>query len=279
MRRSLWVGLTLIIILAVGAYFVGRHLSKPEPKKITSQPQSKGGGITLHDAVVVVGQNKMPTWKVPDSGNKTKAANVSQRCREDSQYKTHRRDLGILINRRDRGAGQYKKLAKAIDNFRNLKGIFVPLGINQEAAKSQDWVFSQCLTLCRKNVRQVMVKDARGGRLQILTKKGRHIAGGDNVQTALVDELNNKGLPFRSWKVPMVDGRFFVKGVYLYYALDIPMLWLRMSPKGSWNVVKMESGAKELKEVKKPLEVNGCSLEENCFKAGNRRFKSTKVCS
>jgi len=205
----------------------------------------------------------------------------ASRCKEPDLYKTLREELGAIVNTRylrDRP----KMFVNAIEEFRNHKGLPLPVGINLDKFKSFDLVYS-CKQACPGSVHLVFVSQVKKQQfIEAYTASGKFKQlpiDDSGIELATIDELDSKGVPFQTWRTPMIDGPWYVRGKELFYQTDMEGLWLKIAVKGEWSVVSNPAAIEKLQGAQ-PLTVIGCGRDEHCLTAlnGKRRFKASKVC-
>jgi hypothetical protein len=209
-------------------------------------------------------------------------------CKEQPEYRSMRTLLGTVVNKTLERRQNIKAFAKKIDNFREKSGLPIPLGLSAKNLARMGIVFDNCKTICHGNVNQVFVSRLiRGAEIEVLLKNGDlktfrlHDSG---LEIATIDQLNNRGVPFRSWRAPMSDGPWFIRDATLYYKLDVEGLSLGItSGKSSWKVVVTPKNLDELKPVE-PEKILGCNTHDQCLQTdaksghGPRYFKAPHVC-
>lgn len=263
-KRLFWFAGILVIGLGLSAYYSKKlkETLDPTPVVVVTAPATKPAVVA--SAQPVAKDNKL--------------------CEEQVEYKSWRRELGVQVN--DHVTRQYKRNAFAmkIDKFRALHGIPLPLWVDAQEASKEKIVFNNCRPSCRGKVHSVFVSRVIDNKsVEVLNQKGKliqiplHKAG---VEVLTIDELNKKGVPFRSWQVPVDSGPWYLKANNIYVGLDMEGVWLEVSEKGSWKVVLIDKAALKLNAVE-PLNVAGCHRDENCLSDFNKKrfFKVPQACS
>lgn len=249
----------------------------------TTPTAAGGGAVTTAVTGVVDGANSTVT-----------PAENSGPCIDQSEYREMHSQLGRLVNQEDLREHHVHEFLKAINEFRSKYGLPLPLGISSNKFESDQVVFNKCKSSCKGKVNQVFVSQLVDGRyLEVLTKDGGlkklpiHDSG---LEVATIDELNGKGVPFRSWNVPITDTDWYVLGNNIYYALDIEGLWLKVDLKSHWDVVTKPEGLKRLVSVEPQFKIEGCTEDDQCLqteetkegaggRTGARHFKAPKACA
>jgi hypothetical protein len=209
-------------------------------------------------------------------------------CVDQPEYLELRKLLGIEVNKTLEKRQKPEEFAKLIDDFRLKNGIPLPLGIASPGSNHLDIVFDNCKTTCHGKVFQVFVSNLLSqDQIELrsldgtLKRQSLHASG---LQTITIDQLDKKGVPFRSWIAPMSDGPWFILKTKLFLKLDISGLALEITAGESrWRVVSMPREMGELKEVP-PLKIPGCNLDEQCLQTGGLSkkvsfFKAPRVCA
>ncbi len=202
-------------------------------------------------------------------------------CVIQGEFKKMKAELGKIVNS---DVDQHHKPAfpGLIDKFRLTNGIPLPIAVGGDKLNQENVVHNNCRSTCNGSVREVFVSQVIGGRsIQVLQKDGTlkklplHESG---LELASVDELNKKGVPFRSWLAPVSANDWYIKGSDLYYSLDISGLWLKIDPASHWEVIDTPADLNKLKAVEELLKIPGCNNDENCFESGGRHFKAPRIC-
>ena len=151
-------------------------------------------------------------------------------------------------------------------------------------------VYNNCHPSCKGNVDQVFITRLINGRnIEVLTRTGDlkvfpiHESG---IEGVTVDELNAKGVPFRSWVMPVAGSGWYLAENYLYTPLDIEGVSLRADAGGHWDFVPTPKNSVKLEEIEPAVKFAGCSPEDHCFvsaasdlnPASIRHFKAPRVC-
>lgn len=270
-RRYFWLLLVLIIGFSISGYFAYRNLySTPE--------------VFVEEVVVAPNEEKSLRWEsntpppVPD-GFKPPA-----NCETMPQYTEFRGRLGAIVNTRSEFRRDNEKFAMAIDDFRKTFGFPLPIAVKSSKLDELGVVYANCQQTCKGTVNQVFASRVIGNRyLEVLGVDGKlkkvNLVKAD-LEVAILDEVNFKGIPFRSWPVPFLDGPFQIKDNIIYYGLDVGGLALEIKTSGEWRVVAKPTDATPLEFIN-PMDVPGCLSVENCFITKGdkpRKFKSPKAC-
>lgn len=271
--RVFWIFFVLTLVLGASAFLAY--------EKIKTRPLL----LTPDDSAVVVVPNDDDDKLDPVPSASSNFVPLDRKhCQEQTQYQEYKKKLGILVNTRSDFRRNDDKFAAAIDKFRRENGFPLPLGVKSRKLEAAKVVYNNCRRICHGAVNLVFVSRVlRDESVEVLSQSGKLTKVGlvrSDLEMAHFNELNNKGVPFRSWQAPMGDGPWFIKGQDLYTRLDIRGLALKMSTQGQWTIVAEPKDAIELKKVAEPLNVSGCTLEEDCFIAEgvNRKFKAPKTC-
>jgi hypothetical protein len=289
MRLKPLTGMVVLAFIALGllisAYFAEKRLNSRsgsteviviDPKTTPVLPAGPNG-IAPQDAQPgqpqVLGSPSAPDLKLDPS---------QPACKPAPEYTALRREIGVLVNSYER-RNEPKKFIKLLEEFRLGHGLPVPVGLSLDQPAASEVIFDRCQRLCRETVFMAFVSRVEGGPSALVStnsglKSMRLEDSGLRLLT--LDELNKKGVPFRSWVLPFSDGPFMVAGLFVYFPLDIFELWLKVDPKGQWSVGPLPKHALKLESVEAPM-VTGCKPGENCFAAGEKKpryFKSIRIC-
>jgi hypothetical protein len=270
--RSLWITLGLCGILVLSVYFS----DKKRKELATGQPPT-----VVVDAVPPAAIMAQPGGMPPNSMPTPPATP----CKELEKYGQVRSELGTIVNKRFMREHETAKWVALIDEFRRTKGLPLAMGVTSANLEKEGVVYNNCKPSCRGAVHQVFVSRIINGRFaEVLTNNGtlKKISLEDGgIAATTIDELNKKGIPFRSWIVPMADGPWFILGNNIYYKLDIEGLYLRISSGGEWKIVSPPLGAARLFPIAPP-KVVGCDMGLGCFTTQDktvRRFKAPLACA
>ncbi|MCC6277563.1 MAG: hypothetical protein IT289_06590 [Oligoflexia bacterium] len=206
----------------------------------------------------------------------------SAACESSPRYVTLRQELGEIVNRIS--SKDASKKIKALEEFRLTRGLPIPVGISMTELKGQKLVFS-CRPACGEMVHLMFVSDIDGTeQLKVLAENGELRSlhrSRDGVELLILDELNKKGVPFKSWILPMADGPFFLLEDAIHYPLDVFGYSLESSERGRWRVVKANPLARPLTPVD-AAQIRGCDVGSRCWVVqqgkNTRYFKSARVC-
>jgi hypothetical protein len=261
----------IAILFAVSIYFSSKKLreSKFEKEKV----------------IVVDAPTPEPSAPLPqkraatNEGDDSISPSSIRGCKGDPIFKSLRQDLGKIIND---GKNRDDTFLQIINQFSQKRGLPLPISVDSKKFKKDNIVMNECRPTCQGNVFQIFVTQIIKSRsIEVLTQDGSfkklplHDSG---LEVASIDELNVKGIPFRSWLAPVSDSDWYIKDTDLYYSLDIPELWLKINPRSQWEVVRRPKDLLKLQKVDEPLKVPGCNSEEQCLEGGGRHFKAPQLC-
>jgi hypothetical protein len=92
------------------------------------------------------------------------------------------------------------------------------------------------------------------------------------LEVLTLTELNKKGVPFQSWKIPMDPGPWYISKGYIFKDLDIEGLQLQIPTKGAWSIAQPSKDRVKLQEID-AVKGLGCVPEELCLTTpDNKRF-------
>ncbi len=207
-------------------------------------------------------------------------------CVANPNFKKYHNELGSIVNDSDLRHHHIPDFIASINEFRRTYGLPVPMNVISKNFDSLDVVYENCRFSCKGAVHQVFISDIIENKMaRVLVKDGTlkdiplHDSG---IEATVVDELDKKGVPFRSWKVPATDGPWFVMGSSFYFKLDMENAFLQITKSGNWHVVSAPVGAAKLELVEPAHSIVGCQPDENCYKslgAGTRHFRAPKLCA
>jgi len=272
--RVFWILFAVALIFVGSAYFAKKRIDV-----LKSTPDQK----------VVVIDVPSPEPTVPIAGNSMKSYERDSKvgpseiagCVIQDEFRKMKSDLGKLVNS-DIDQHHNPAFPALIDQFRLKNGIPLPVSMGSDKLSKANVVHNNCRSTCNGSVREVFVSQVLKGQLiEVLQSDGTlkklplHESG---LELASVDELNKKGVPFRSWLAPVSANDWYIKGNDLYYSLDIAGLWLKIDPSSRWEVIDTPEDLTKLKSVEEPLKIPGCNNEENCFESGTRHFKAPRIC-
>lgn len=209
--------------------------------------------------------------------------NPQMTCDEQPEYKQWRRELARIVNDRHTRQNKKKEFLAKLEKWRKAHGIPVSLGVDSAQAINQQIVFNNCRPSCNGKVHQVFVSQViQNKTIEVLNKKGKLAKvplRTSGLEVLTIDELNKKGIPFRSWFMPIDDGSLFIKGNDLYLTLDVEDVWLKVSAKGQWSLSLSDKKAQKLEKVD-PLTVPGCVADEGCYVTADKKraFKVPIYC-
>jgi hypothetical protein len=222
------------------------------------------------------------------SANKLKALRTPQSvvsipgCKVQPDFIQLKSELGKIVNvqeLRERNVPQFLRL---INDFRLKSGLPLPVLVSTAKLEKEKAVYNNCRSTCQGSVHEVFAVQVEKARnLQVLLADGSlkslplHESG---LELASIDELNKKGIPFRSWLAPVSEGDWYISGNNLYYRMDIQGLWLKIDTASRWEVVANPPGTSRLNHVDEPLSVPGCNLDEDCLESQGRHFKAPRIC-
>jgi hypothetical protein len=271
--RVFWILFAVAVIFAGSIYFAKKRIETLR----ASQEQR---------VVVIDSPSPEPSVaKTNDSGAKNtddlKGPSETAGCAIQAEFKKLKSELGKIVNS-DIDQHHNPAFPALIDKFRLTNGIPLPISVGNDKLNQENLVHNNCRSTCNGSVREVFVSQVVGGRsIQVLQKNGTlkklplHESG---LELASVDELNKKGVPFRSWLAPVSANDWYIKGNDLYYSLDISGLWLKIDPTSHWEVIDTPADLTKLKAVDEPLKIPGCNNDEHCFESDGRHFKAPRIC-
>jgi hypothetical protein len=275
-RTVLALGL-LAALLAASAYYAKKM---SQEKIIILQPSAPSADGTQTQPVEVA---VAPPPLLPSVTQSPPLPEVKKECVMLPSYQEARSELGLIVNERELREKFRKKFAAKLEIQRKQKGLPLSLGVDATVAEKNGIVFNNCKPSCRGLVHQVFVSGIIKNKfVEVLGQDGKlkklplHASG---LEILTIDELNKKGVPFRSWTVPMNNGPWFLKGKNIYVGLDIDGVWLKVTDKGQWSVVPTEKNVPRLIEVD-PLKVLGCVNDDLCLTSlkEKRNFKAPRAC-
>ncbi|MBK9294113.1 MAG: hypothetical protein IPM57_06650 [Oligoflexia bacterium] len=252
-----WI-IIFILLLSTSAWFAYKNIYQKKQVSITP-------------VVVDVPASEPAVVATPFVNN-----NPQLTCDEQPEYKKWRRELGRIVNDRYIRQNKKKKFLNDLEKWRKKYGIPLSIGVDAAEALNKQIVFNNCRPAFSGKVHQVFLSELMSNKAAILlNKKGKlqkFAIPTSGLRIVTIDELNKKGVPFRSWFLPVDEGMFYIKGNDLFLSLDIEDVWLKVSSKGKWSLSLSDKKAIKLEKVD-PLTVTGCIVEEECFKAKDRSFK------
>jgi hypothetical protein len=256
----IWASL-LIIAIGLSAWFAYKNLHQKENNSTAN--------------IVVEAQPAEPAVVAAPYINN----NPQNTCDEQPEYKKWKRELAKIVNNRYTRQNQKKLFLNKLEKWRKSYGLPFSVGIDAGQAVAHQIVFNNCRPAFNGKVHQVFVSQVLGNKsIQVLGKDGKlkeFPLRTSGFEVVTVDELNKKGIPFRSWFVPFDEGMWLVKGNDLYLSFDIEDVWLKISSKGQWSLATTDKKALKLEKVD-PLTIPGCVAEDQCFNAGSRAFKRSQ---
>jgi len=203
-------------------------------------------------------------------------------CQVSPQFLQLKKDLGMIVNNRELRELKRSEFLKDINDFRLQTGLPLPVSVATAKLVLEGAVFNNCRATCHGSVHEVFVSRIDGTKYIEVLQKDKTLKkiplheGG--VEMASIDELNKKGIPFRSWLAPVSESDWYIKDNFLYYSLDIEGLWLQIDNLSRWEVVVDPQGLTKLTTVTEPLSVPGCNNDEECLEGASRHFKAPRIC-
>jgi hypothetical protein len=276
--KLFWVLAVVAVIFAVSIY-----ISSEKIKKLETHNSDKIERVVVLD-VPTPGPEASPADTpvfTPKDSNRGVPMTIPG-CTVNSLFSKLKKDLGKVVNNRELRELKRDDFLKEINDFRLQTGLPLPVSVANAKLLLEGAVFNNCRSTCRGSVHEVFVSRIDGTKyIEILQKDETlkkiplHEAG---VEMASIDELNKKGVPFRSWLAPVSDSDWSIKGNFLYFSLDIEGLWLQIDTSSKWEVVMDPGGLTKLESVDEPLSVPGCNTDEQCLKGASRHFKAPRIC-
>lgn len=270
--RAFWILFAVAVIFAGSIYFAKKRIEDLR----ASQDQK---------VVVIDSPSPEPSAQTQNAAKNsevdTKGPSETFGCVIQGEFKKLKSELGKIVNS-DIDQHHNPTFPGLIDKFRLTNGIPLPVSIGSDKLDKENLVYNNCRSTCNGSVREVFVSQVLNARsIEVLQKNGNlkklplHESG---LELASVDELNKKGVPFRSWLAPVSANDWYIKGNDLYYSLDISGLWLKIDPTSHWEVIDTPEDLTKLKAVEEPLKVAGCNNDEHCFESNGRHFKAPRIC-
>jgi len=271
--RLVWVLGFIALLLAVSVYF--------SKKKIDEKENAPVAKIVIDSPSPEPIVDKDPKKNTEDERQRNGPLEIKG-CTIQSEFTGMKATLGRIVNS-DFDQHRNAEFSKLVDQFRLKSGLPLPISIGSGKLNRENVVYNNCRSTCNGSVREVFVSQVINGRfIEVLDKNGSlkklplHESG---LELASVDELNKKGIPFRSWLAPVSANDWYVKDDDLYYSLDISGLWLKIDPSSNWEVIDTPSDLTKLKNIDEPLRIPGCNQDESCFESGTRHFKAPRICN
>ena len=286
-KRGLLIFAAAVLIFGISIYFSSRKTN--QPVVIAPFPLQSASP----EQPVVVEAPSAGQLPVPPSEMKPPIINPPPNCRPIPEFNDTKRELGRLVNEHELREHNVPEFLKQVNEFRSKKGIPLPLIVIETKADAASVVYNKCHPSCRGNVNAVFVSRFIGGskngsgQIEVLTRDGslkKLAAGGDaGIDVMTIDELSKKGVPFRSWKVPVEDSDWFLGADKLYYPLDIEGAWLQVDTRGNWNIVAKPTAILKLEEVEPAVKLPGCLPSDHCLQpfgasGKGRHFKAPMAC-
>jgi hypothetical protein len=261
-KRGFYITLIAALVTAVSAFYAYKRL-QIGPGQSPNNP-------------IQIGREPAPQLPVV-----VEAAQKDLVCKQSASFASYRNRLGEIINK----SSDTPKI-KMLEEFKKNFGLPIPVGISQEQLKNHDLVFS-CKPACGEKVHLMFVSNITAGKqegLTALTESGKRVKlrrSIDGVELAIIDELSIKGVPFKSWVVPMASGPWSIIDNDIYYGLDFFGYSLKIKPGSGWELAKNPQKASVFEKLP-PAAIAGCSVNDLCWKAQagkiTRYFKSPRVC-
>ncbi len=268
-RNASLVSLILLVALLVMSAFYAKKMKK----ELTATPAPS--------VVVVAVPPTQPAVVVAPSPDPV----IPKTCQPQKEYMTFRKDLGTTVNDHLLRQGNRKQFALTVQEWRKKNGLPLSLMIDPSFADQNQIVYNNCKSTCQGRIHQVFASQIEGGKsISILTTNGKlkkfklHHSG---LEVLTLNEVNKKGVPFKSWALPMDDGPWFISGNDIFKSLDIEGVWLKVTTKGTWSIVPIPKGKQPPRLIPtESLPVAGCAQDDLCLtvKSQKRFFRAPQVC-